>query len=140
MAQEKHRLELNCRDKGNAALAELVSIPADFSTKEAMALFLKTNLVEGLQRKGYLSISVDSMAVEQYVTKAWIFLGDPYKWGELLVDSSIHVVESMKSNAIQPMPGELLTMASIALLKETMLRNFEENGYPFASIQLDSSY
>jgi outer membrane protein assembly factor BamA len=80
------------------------------------------------------------MAVEQYVTKAWIFLGDQYKWGELLVDSSILVVESMKSNAIQPMPGELLTMASIALLKETMLRNFEENGYPFATIQLDSSY
>ena len=140
MAQEKHRLELNCRDKGNAALAELVSIPADFSTKEAMALFLKTTLVESLQRKGYLAISVDSMAVEQYVTKAWIFLGDQYKWGELLVDSSILVVESMKSNAIQPIPGELLTMASIARLKETMLRNFEENGYPFASIQLDSSF
>jgi len=140
LAQEKHRLELNCSDKGNAALAELVSIPADFSTKEAMTLFLKTILVEGLQRKGYLSISVDSMAVEQNLTKAWVFLGDQYMWGELVIDSSVLVVETMKRNAIQPMPGELLTMASIALLKETMLRNFEENGYPFASIQLDSSY
>ncbi len=140
MAQEKHRLELNCTDKGNAALAELVSIPADFSTKEDLAFFLKTTLVEGLQRKGYLAISVDSMALEQNLTKAWIFLGDQYKWGELFIDSSILVVENIQDNAIQPKPGELLTMATIAQLKESMLRNFEENGYPFASIQLDSSY
>ena len=140
MAQEKHRLELNCKDKGNAALSELVSIPADFSTKEAITLFLKRSIVESLQSKGYLAISVDSIIVEKNLTNAWIFLGDQYKWGALLVDSSILAVESMKSNAIQPMPGELLTMASIALLKETMLRNFEENGYPFATIQLESSY
>jgi outer membrane protein assembly factor BamA len=140
MAQEKHRLELNCTDKGNAALAELVSIPADFSTKESVILFLKTTLVDNLQRKGYLAISVDSLAVEQHLTKAWIFLGDQYKWGELVLDSSILVAESIKGNAIQPLPGELLNMSSITLLKETLLRNFEENGYPFASIQLDSSY
>ena len=96
MAQEKYRLELNCTDKGNAALAELVSIPADFSTKEDLAFFLKTTLVESLQQKGYLAISVDSMAVEQKLTKGWIFLGDQYKWGELLLDSSILVVESLK--------------------------------------------
>jgi len=140
MAQEKHRLELNCTDKGNAALAELVSIPADFSSKEAMALFLRNTLVENLQRKGYLAVSVDSMAVEQNLIKAWIFLGDQYKWGELVIDSSILFVENTKSNAIQSLTGELLTIASIAQLKETMLRNFEENGYPFASVQLDSSY
>ena len=131
---------MNCKDKGNAALAELVSIPADFSTKEAITLFLKTTLVEGLQRKGYLAISVDSMVVEKYLTKAWVFLGDQYKWGALLVDSSILVVQNMRNNATQTKPGELLTMASIAALKETMLQNFEENGYPFASVQLDSSY
>lgn len=139
-AQEKHRLELNCTDKGNTALFELVSIPADFSTKEAVTLFLKTTVVENLQGRGYLAISVDSMVVEQYLTKAWIFLGGQYKWGELIADSSIFVVESMKRNVDQPKPGELLNMASIALLKENMLRNFEENGYPFAAIQLDSSY
>ena len=140
MAQEKHRLELNCTDKGNAALAELVSNPVVFSTKEAMALFLKTAVVESLQRKGYLAISVDSLVVEQHLTKAWIFLGDQYKWGELVEDSSLLVVESIKNNAVKVLPGELLTMESIALLKETMLRNFEENGYPFATVQLDSSY
>ena len=140
LAQEKHRLELNCTDKGNTALFELVSIPDDFSTKEAITLFLKTIVVESLQGKGYLAISVDSMVVEQYVTKAWIFLGDQYKWGEFIADSSILVVESMKRNVNHPKPGEMLNMASIALLKETVLRNFEENGYPFAAIQLDSSY
>lgn len=140
MAQERHRLELNCTDKGNTALSELVSIPADFSTKEATTLFLKSSVVESLQRKGYLAISVDSMVVEQYLTRAWIFLGDQYKWGELLVDSSILVVEGLKRNGLQPKPGELLNMASIALLKENMLRNFEDNGYPFAAIHLDSSY
>jgi outer membrane protein assembly factor BamA len=140
MAQEKHKLELNCTDKGNTALSELVSIPADFSTKESIALYLKATVVESLQRKGYLAISVDSILVEQNLTKAWIYLGDQYKWGELIVDSSVIDVESIKSNIILPVVGELLTMASIALLKETILRNFEENGYPFASIQLDSSY
>jgi len=140
VAQEKHRLELNCKDKGNAALSELVSIPADFSTKEAITLFLKRSIVESLQSKGYLAISVDSIIVEKNLTKAWIFLGDQYKWGALLLDSSILVDGSMNRNALQPLPGELLNMASIASLKENMLRNFEENGYPFAAIQLDSSY
>lgn len=101
---------------------------------------MKTAVVESLQRKGYLAISVDSLVVEQYLTKAWIFLGDQYKWGELVEDSSLLVVESIKNNAVKALPGELLTMESIALLKETMLRNFEENGYPFATVQLDSSY
>lgn len=140
MAQEKHRLELHCTDKDNAALAELLSIPADFSTKEAITVFLKTSVVESLQNKGYWAVSVDSMMVEQNCTKAWIFLGDQYKWGELVIDSSLLLVESMNWKALQPMPGELLNMASIASLKETMLRNFEENGYPFAAIVLDSSY
>lgn len=139
MAQEKYRLELNCTDKGNAALSELISIPADFSTKEAITGFLKTSIVESLQSKGYLAISVDSIIVEKILQRPGFFRR-PIQVGELLIDSSILVVESMNRNASQPLPGELLSMASIASLKENMLRNFEENGYPFAAIELDSSY
>lgn len=140
MAQERHRLELNCSDKGNAALADLISIPSNFSTKEESAVFLKESVVEALQQKGFLAISVDSIKVEGFLTKAWIFLGHQYKWGTIIVDSAVleitgNGIDAKKSNA-----GSILSPVSLSNLKEKMLRMFEENGYPFAAIQLDSSY
>lgn len=140
MAQERHGLEVNCTDKGNAALVDLVSIPANFSGKEACALFLKEELMEALQRKGFLAISVDSMVVEGNKTKAWIFLGDQFRWGEIIVDSTILGIVTEGIYATKSTVGNILNPASLHLLKEKMIRLFEENGYPFASIQLDSSY
>ena len=140
LAQERHGLEVNCTDKGNAALADLLSIPANFSGKETCALFLKEELVEGLQRKGFLAISVDSMVVEGNRTRAWVFLGDQYKWGEIIVDSSILDITADGMDAMKSNAGNILNPASLYLLKEKILKRFEENGYPFATIQLDSSF
>ncbi len=139
-AQERHGIEVYCTDKGNAALSDLVSIPANFSNKEACLLFLKQTLVEGLQRRGFLAASIDSMVVLDNSTRAWLYLGDQYRWGKLLVDSTILDIATDGLDAMQSNADNMLNPASMYLLKEKVLRFFEENGYPFAVVQLDSSY
>lgn len=139
-AQQKHQLEIVRVDKGTTPIAELVTLPAEFKTQEECALFVEVQLVAQLHRKGYLATSLDSMVKSSHLTRVFLFLGEQYTWGEITMDTGLSIVDKDFLQAVENQRGKSLGMASLAELKKRLLQQYEEAGYPFASIQLDSSY
>ena len=123
---QQHKLELVCKDKGNAALLEQVTVPTFFSGKEACADFLKQEFLPNLRTKGFLEVSVDSLSEENKVTTAWVHLGNQYKWGSILFDSSLLLLASDQFERIKVKEGEVLTVAALVELQEAYLSILED--------------
>lgn len=139
-AQEKLELKIICSDKGNEALKELIRPSAEFSNQAALKEYLKVDCLQMLWSKGFLSASVDTLLQSGTQYTAELFLGEQYQWGHLSVDTSLSNILSIKAEKLIPGQESLLKPSSIVSLASNYLDFLEENGYPFASIRLDSSY
>ena len=137
---QQTKLELVYIDKGSNALLEPLDVLFDFSGKEECRSYLKDEYLPRLRKKGFLEVSVDSLQEEQSLTKAWVHLGPQYKWGTISIDSSLLSLTFPLADQDKIKPGEVLNIEQLISLQETYLSVLEENGYPFASVQLDSSY
>ncbi len=140
MAQQKHKLEIIRVDKGTVAPAELVDLPAEFKSKGECMDYLEKQLLRQLQSKGYLAASIDSISASDQFTNAFLFLGDPYHWGQITLDTAVSFVNRQFVQKMEGLNGAPVSIQSMLALKEMLLHHYEENGYPFASIRLDSSY
>lgn len=138
--QNKYLLQLVAVNKGTTEKVDIPDEIREFSNINECRRFLNNELVTGLQKKGYLAASVDSIFESENKTVAWVYSGQKYEWGELIIDSI--ALAALKQN---PMSSEiskahLLDPMKLILYKENLLQYFENNGYPFASIKFDSSY
>lgn len=139
-AQQKYVLELNRVDKGSAEEEDIIGRKKEFSDKQDCEGYLQKQFLPLLYKKGYLAASIDSLFLGEQIGAAWIFLGPSYQWGEIQVDSSILLISKFKEQGLIQNSRTPLDIESVVALKENLLSALEENGYPFASVKLDSSY
>jgi outer membrane protein assembly factor BamA len=88
--------------------------------------------------KGYLSASFDSTKTTKDTIFFYLFNGIKYYWGEInFIDDPNGDMKNMvlKNNRIK---GKPVIIETIIKLKNKILTNYENNGYPFASIKADS--
>jgi outer membrane protein assembly factor BamA len=137
---QQTKLELVYIDKGSNALLEPFDVLFDFSGKQECRAYLQDQYLPRLRKKGFLEVSVDSLQEEKSLTKAWVHLGPQYKWGTISIDSSLLSFSFSFADQNKIKPGEVLSIEQLISLQEMYLSILEENGYPFASVQLDSSY
>ncbi len=137
--QQKHRLEHVLVGKVTTPQQDLLR-PREFGTQQECNLYLQQELLPQLQKKGYLAASVDSLASDKDLTRAYVFLGEQYRWGKIMIDSAIAAGDKQGARIPFPSSGATLDIGTLQLLKERILQLLEERGYPFASVQLDSSY
>jgi len=134
------KLELVYKDKVNDVQHQAPGISQDFSGKEACKVYLKEELLPSWREKGFLEASIDSLFETPSIVKAWVHLGPQYSWGSLLLDSSFGSLLATVNQPFNVKQGELLTIEKLIAVQDFYLSVLEENGYPFASIQMDSSY
>lgn len=92
--------------------------------------------LDALVAAGYLEASADSLAKDSSTVKVYVHRGPRYAWAVL---SYKHLSPELLRHlgALGPVAGETLTPAAFFLLRERILRYYEENGRPFASVYLD---
>ena len=139
-AQEKMNLKLIGKDKGNEALTALLKVPPEFSSEQSINNFLQHQLLPRLWTQGFLSASIDSSFIVGKDYKAVVFLGPLFTWGSINIDDAQKKIATIKLDDLIPNQGARLHPSSIAEGAQAMLIRLEENGYPFASVQFDSSY
>jgi outer membrane protein assembly factor BamA len=115
-------------------------LPESFPNADSSRLYLIKKFLPNLYKEGYLAASVDSIHFEKGITRAWVFLGDQYSWGELLPDSNLILLSGTTFTKEGIKPGALLNLTSLQEAREKALKVLEDNGYPFAEIRIDSSY
>ena len=111
--------------------------------------FLETNpkdslscliyLQEGLKKSrasGYLAASIDSIIWHGDSAKAYFYPGRKFNWARL---SQGNVDNEYLSNSFKrQFTGHAVSLDQTNELLETILKHCENDGYPFASIRLDS--
>jgi outer membrane protein assembly factor BamA len=100
--------------------------------KELQQAILKLN------NSGYLAASFDEIKFDSSSYTAKLFLGNRYQWASL---SKGNVDEGFISGTgfrLKLYQGKPFRYQQVKKLQENILVNCENNGYPFASIKLDS--
>jgi len=100
--------------------------------KELNSVLLK------LQNSGYLAASFDTIIVDSLNMKAFLHLGSIYKMAVLSkgnTENQFLAGTPLRKNFKSDKP---LSYNTIIKIKDRIIRNCENQGYPFASIKLDS--
>ena len=140
IAQDVHRLEVICTDKVSIPWPETIGQRESFPDADSCKRFLSARLLPLLLRDGYLEASIDSLESEGNRTRAWLHLGNVYRWGQLKMDSTLQQWVNGEKSKSWIRAGMVLNAPSLFDARERALVLLEENGYPFAKVKLDSSY
>jgi len=139
-AQKKYSLEIHLTDtvhqpEYNAIKKQLLSTSVFKDT-----LSIKRELQQAilkLQGNGYLTSSVDRIKCDSTKCVADLFLGNKYQWATL---DKGNAEAFFSGSGYRPklFQKKIFHYDQIQKLENTILVNCENNGYPFATIKLDS--
>jgi outer membrane protein assembly factor BamA len=94
-------------------------------------------LPEKLRKEGYVTIAIDSTNWTDSLALVYLFIGQKYQLGSIRWSSDLDEI----ANQILPEKTKRknkIPLFALPELREKWLRHFEENGYPFATVWLDS--
>lgn len=136
-AGAQYQLRILPVDKDSAFLREKLNIQTSFRNA-----FLCTEYVNKLpallQSKGYPAASVDSVRYDSLTATIHLFVGDPFRWAWLKTDSVDKKILDMVGWARKDYDQKRLDLQQTQAFQQKILDYLENNGYPFASVTLDS--
>ncbi len=89
-------------------------------------------------QQGFLTASIDSVSVKDSLMLVHFFLGEKYTWAELRninIPTSVFQLAHLNEKEFI---GKVVKADKLFPYYEKIIRYYEENGFPFASISLDS--
>lgn len=98
---------------------------------------LNTILSE-LRKEGYLIANIDSIKKDSLEQVAYLGIGSKYKWAKLKKGNAEMDVISKLGYSEKIYTGKAFNYSQTAKFIEKTISYYENNGYPFASLQLDS--
>jgi outer membrane protein assembly factor BamA len=111
-------------------------VPVKFANKAVLSAYLQ-DLPAGLISKGYLTASIDSIALDSPLSKIHLYLGPKYKWANFTVEPAFQLLAQEIG-----LPGYSRKLPAFidgrTDYREKILDYFAEQGYPFASVGFDS--
>jgi outer membrane protein assembly factor BamA len=136
-AQERFTVQYEFVDKDSSFSTETLGLQYSFANRMSCDQYL-ASIPSLLKGKGYMTASLDSIAFDSAAARAWIYLGGSYKWANIntsLADKKMLGSIGWKEKLFSNRP---LDFTSLGSWQEKMLNYYENNGYPFARIELDS--
>lgn len=135
MGQQWYVLKVHWQD--SMVEHSLNELQTNFTDREACLLYIN-RLPALLQAKGYITASLDSMYVDSTFANVFLFTGRKYQWKTLNVDA----IEPALLNSIgyrdRLFTSQVVSFGNVQQLQQRLLQWLENNGYPFASLRLDS--
>ncbi len=136
-AQLPYRLIIKYVDKDSSFKGQGLQLTTDFAS-QPLCLEYIARLPALLQTQGYVAASVDSVVLDTASTTIHLYTGPQQKWVQLSADS----VEKPALEAGGFFAGDFnnkaINFQQVQLLKERIVNFYENNGYPFAAVYLDS--
>lgn len=91
-----------------------------------------------LRKEGHLIANIDSIKKDSLTSIAYLSIGAKYKWAKLKRGNAEMDVVSKLGYSEKLYTGKSFNYLQTAKFIEKTLSYYENNGYPFASLQLDS--
>ena len=136
-AQNIHQLTIRSIDKDSVYVAQNLHLETSFKSRQQADVYV-SKLASLLQSKGYISASIDSVVSLEEQTIVYLFCGENF--GSLTLHIRPQDVDLLQragwKNSAEP--TRQLTFDVYHAEQEKLLDYLENNGYPFAKINLDS--
>ncbi len=105
---------------------------------EVDAISSVQNNINQLRKVGYLAAALDTQFITKDSLQAFIYCGKKYEWGTISFENIPTVLASNILLDVKQLKGKVIQPEQIATICEKILKYTENNGYPFASVFLDS--
>ncbi|MFT3702954.1 MAG: BamA/TamA family outer membrane protein [Agriterribacter sp.] len=136
-AQDKYRLHYFFVDKDTTFHPETVKLQTSFTNQSGCKQYLdKISTV--LKADGYINASLDSIAFDSVAAKVWMYVGEKYQWVKLNTDNADKEMLSAIGWNSKYVINAPFDFDKLQYWQERMLNYYENNGYPFAKVELDS--
>lgn len=133
----QHRLVIKFVDKDSSFNAGALQLKTAFNN-QPMCLDYISKLPAQLQLQGYIGASVDAVSLDSAFTSIQLYLGTQQKWLQLSADSIDKKVLEAGGFFAGNFSNKPVNFGQVQALKERILNYYENNGYPFAAVYLDS--
>jgi len=137
IAQAQVQVHYYSADKDSVFLKDVLKLQYDFKTTVDADQYIR-QIPDILSKKGYGTASVDSLIIDSTSAAVFLFVGEMYSWSGIRVDSADQNVVVQAGLNYSSLKGRKLDMARLDSDKQQLLRYLENNGYPFARVELDS--
>jgi len=106
---------------------------------DSTALILKLEkLLNELRASAFLEASIDSLSFIDSTAKFHIFQGPSYKFAELNVEKEFETILAKAGYQVKTIKGKKLDVGFLGKMFDKIITVLENNGYPFASINLQN--
>lgn len=96
-------------------------------------------VLSGWQQAGYLMSNIDSISSKSDTLTAYLHKGEKYKWAHLS-SGNMSAADIRKSGISERnFRNEQISYKRLSRLQKRILSYYENNGFPFASIKVDST-
>ncbi|MBK7097491.1 MAG: hypothetical protein IPH58_02860 [Sphingobacteriales bacterium] len=137
LSQQSYVLKIQPVDKSPGFLQNTFNPDTLFAGQTECQIYV-SNFLASLQAKGYITASVDSMMYDSLSAKMVLFVGELYKWSSVNVDEPARQWLMKMNLAGNLFDNQRVDFEKVDILQQRILHFFENNGYPFAKIWLDS--
>jgi outer membrane protein assembly factor BamA len=136
LAQKKFFLSVQATEQDQLVLKKIKS-QSSFKDSSSAVLHTKA-LITALHKQSYILASLDSMIFRQDTLVAVISVGDAFRWASLKQGNVGESILSSIGYREKLYNQKRFSYQQVALLEEKILNYSENQGYPFATIFLDS--
>lgn len=135
--QKKYFVQYIFVGKDSLYQSQQIGLNNNFQSKEEAQKYIH-QIQTILFNKGYAGASIDSVDYGVEKANVFLYLGQLYQWDFINTDSvENNVLENIGWRENQ-FNNQEVNFSKLELLKENLLNYYENTGYPFAKIEMDS--
>lgn len=121
----------------DSSVIQSLGLNTTFNNKAACIQYVH-NIPALLAVKGFAAASVDSVWEDSLSVSIKLFTGEKYEWQKLSIDSNDEMLLSSLGYNAQNFTRENFSSLKLQNLYNDVVNYYSNNGYPFASVLLDS--
>ena len=133
----QYRLIIHYVDKDSSFRPDALHLQTVF-TNEPSCLDYVNKLVAKLNMQGYMAASIDEMIIDSASVQIHLYVGRQQTWIKLKTDSIEKQAIEESGFTEKTFNNKPVNLIQVQQIKERILNYYEKNGFPFASVYLDS--
>jgi len=133
----QYQLHINYIGKDSTFQPQALQLQTTFANQPACFEYVN-KLPALLNTKGYAAASIDSIRYDTLFAQIQLYLGEQRHWVQLTTNGIDKKALDESGYVSKNFTAKPFSIDQLSYVKERILSYYEKNGYPFASIYLDS--
>lgn len=136
-AWSQYQLKVIAVDRDSSFDVHSIGLQTSFKNRSSCSAYINT-ITALLLAKGYPVASADSVNVDSAFATIRLFIGEPFRLAAVKIQPADKKLLQQWGWSEPALADVSLNAKQLKALQESMLDQYENNGYPFAKLMLDS--